>query len=335
MPPPAHGQRTAPSPGRSVPRLPRTMSVDLRPPVRRRAPPRPRATPGDTLFGVGVAVLFLALTGALLATTGGPLLLAQLGLGSGSAAPTAPPGGATPGPGAPGTTARPLATPASPQSPEPTPAASGEAPSSPEPFTTNLYLDGVFVHQVDKEACVAAAAQNMLNVIRLVEEGREPDTGEATQRAIYDRIVGLTTWDDSHNGGTGPAGWAALLTEEGYPYEVRAYDSRLAAMRAAASALRATGRPVGILAWAGVHSWVLTGFTATADPATARMFTVTTAYVLDPWYPWVSTRWPRSEAPNVPRDQKDLVANVLPWKLASGPYEGRDGKFLLVAPVGG
>jgi len=146
--------------------------------------------------------------------------------------------------------------------------------------------------------CVAAAAQNMLNVIRLGEEG-----------------------------------WAAVLTEMGYPYEVRTYPSRLAAVRAAASALRATGRPVGILAWAGVHSWVMTGFRATADPAAARMFTVTAASILDPWYPWVSTRWPRSEAPNVPRDMDDLMANVLPWKLASGPYTGRDGKFLLVVPL--
>jgi hypothetical protein len=197
----------------------------------------------------------------------------------------------------------------------------------------NLYREGVFVHQVNKETCVAAAVQNMLNVIRLGEEGRQPDVSDDGQLSLYDRIVELTTWEDSHNGGTGPGGWAALLTEEGYPYEVRVYESRLAAVRAAASALRATGRPVGVLAWAGVHSWVMTGFAASADPAEARMFTVTEAYVLDPWYPWVSTRWPRSEPPNEPRDRDDLVANILPWKLASGPYPGRDGRFLLVVPL--
>jgi hypothetical protein len=229
--------------------------------------------------------------------------------------------------------------PADTPAPDASPAADGSAPPAtptptlPAPFTMDLYRDGVFVHEADKESCVAAAVQNTLNVIGLVEAGRAPDVSPDTQTALYDRILELTTWDDSHNGGTGPGGWAAALTEMGYPYEVRAYASRLAAMRAAATALRTTGRPVGILAWAGVHSWVMTGFKATADPAAAQMFTVTEAYVLDPWYPWVSSRWPRSEAPDVPRDAKDLVANVLPWKLASGPYPDRDGKFVLVVPL--
>jgi hypothetical protein len=79
----------------------------------------------------------------------------------------------------------------------------------------------------------------------------------------------------------------------------------------------------------------MTGFTATRDPATTDRFRVTTAYVLDPWYPWVSDRWPRSEAPNAPRDAADIAANVKPWRLASGPYPGRDGKYLLVVPLGG
>jgi hypothetical protein len=199
----------------------------------------------------------------------------------------------------------------------------------------NLYRKGVFVHQAGKEWCVAAAALGMLNVIRLREEGRAPDVSAATQRALMARIEGLTTWEDSHDGGTGPGGWAALLTAEGYPYEVRAYPSRAAALRAAAAAIRATGRPVGILAWTGIHSWVMTGFTATADPALTTRFTVETAYVLDPWYPWVSTRWPRSEAPNAPRDPADLKANFLAFNPRSGPYPGRDGQFVLVEPVGG
>jgi hypothetical protein len=197
----------------------------------------------------------------------------------------------------------------------------------------NLYREGVFVHQADKLWCVAAAAQSMLNVIRHGEDGATPDTSTRTQRALYRRIVELTTWEDSHNGGTGPGGWAALLTEQGYPYEVRVFKTRNGALRAAATAVRETQRPVGILAWAGVHSWVLTGFTATADPAATRDFTVTTARVLDPWYPWVSDRWPRSERPNAPRDAADLEANFLRWQLASGPYEGRDGRYLLVVPI--
>ncbi len=327
-----------------------------------RGPSHPRATAADTVFALGVATVGLLVAGALLVAGGGPTWPAWLGAGAGATATPAvqstptpgttatPAAGTTPPPGtSPGTSPDSSAASSPAQDPSdgasPSPVASAEASASPgttpgaspaaEPFAMNLYRRGVFVHEVDKESCVAAAVQNMLNVIRLTEDGRAPDGSETTQRALHTRIVELTTWEDSHNGGTGPGGWAAVLTEMGYPYEVRTYPSRLAALRAAASALRATGRPVGILAWAGVHSWVMTGFTATADPAVTTTFTVTTANVLDPWYPWISTRWPRSEAPAVPRNAKDLNANILPWNLASGPYEGRDGKFLLVVPLEG
>lgn len=297
----------------------------------RHGPPHPRATGGDTLFALGVAALGLVLAGGLLAAAGGASWLDRYlpGVGAPAASPALPLPSASPA-------ATALPSPAPPSqatpSPAPTPAST---PAAGGPFTMNLYRKGVFVHQYDKETCVAAAALNMLNVIRLVEDGRKPDVSATTQRALYARIAELTTKEDSHNGGTGPGGWAALLTEEGYPYEVRAYASRDAAVRAAAAAIRATRRPVGLLTWTGIHSWVMTGFAASADPAATTRFTVGTAYVLDPWYPWISTRWPRSEAPNVPRNAADLKANFLPFKLRSGPYPGRDGQFLLVAPIDG
>jgi hypothetical protein len=313
----------------------------------RPGPPRRRATAGDSLFAVGVVGIGLVLAGALLvggdgaavirdllagrgavaAATGTPIPVGPSALPSPTAQPIGPRASGSPTPAA---TPAPTPEPTAPPTPEPT---ASPAPAAAGPFSINLYRKGVFVHQADKEWCVAAAAQNMLNIIRLREDGTLPDTSAKTQKALYRRIEQLTTWEDSHNGGTGPGGWAALLTEKGYPYEVRVYPSRSAALRAAATALRETRRPVGVLAWAGVHSWVLTGYTATADPATTKKFTVTTARVIDPWYPWVSTRWPRSEAPNAPRDAKDLKANILPWKLASGPYAGRDGQYLLVVPL--
>lgn len=313
------------------------MNAELRPPVHH-GPPGRRATGGDTLFALGIAALGLVLAGGLLAAGGGSSWLGRYlpgvseagePLPSSRSAPAASP--ASPVPSAtPAATATPAASTTPSLAPTPTPATVAG-----DPFSMNLYRKGVFVHQYDKEWCVAAAALNMLNVIRLGEEGRTPDVSVETQRALYARIVALTTAEDSHNGGTGPGGWAALLTEEGYVYEVRAYASRAAAMRAAATAIRATRRPVGMLTWTGIHSWVMTGFAATADPAATTRFTIDTAYVLDPWYPWVSTRWPRSEAPNAPRNTTDLKANFLPFSLRSGPYPGRDGQFVLVVPVDG
>ncbi len=305
------------------------MNVEPRRPSRH-GPPRGPATAGDTLFALGLAALGIALVGAFLAAGGSAWLDRYLPAADAGAAatPRPSPAASAASPIAPIATATPAPTP--PPSPAPTPAAS---PAEAEPFTMDLYQDGVFVHELDDQSCVAAAVQGMLNVIRLTEDGQEPDTTDATQQALYARIVELTTAEDSHNGGTGPGGWAALLTEEGYPYEVRAFRYRAAAVNAAAAAIRATGRPVGMLTWKGVHSWVMTGFTATADPATRVRFTVDTAFVMDPWYPWVSTIWPRSKAPGEPHDAADLKANFLPFSLRSGPYPDRDGQFVLVVPL--
>ena len=309
------------------------MNREPRPPELH-GPPRARATAADTLFALALAVLLLVLAGGLLAAGGGLPGLAHFlpGVGGATSAPseTGTPRAAAPILAPP--SASPAATPRSSATPLPSP---GPTPTATPagPLTVNLYRDGVFVHEVDDQTCVAAATQSMLNVIRLVEDGRKPDVSTKSQRALYARIVKLTTHEDSHVGGTGPGGWAALLTEEGYPYEVRSYPSRTTALRAAATAIRTTGRPVGMLAWTGIHSWVMTGFTATADPASTKSFSVGTAYVLDPWYPWVSTRWPRSEAPNEPRNTADLKANFLPFNLRSGPYPGRDGQFVLVVPL--
>lgn len=321
------------------------MKTGSRPPVHH-GPPRRSATAGDTLFAVALAGLLLALAGGLLAAGGGLPELATYLPGAAQTETAEPAPGSLQSPQAAGpilapATASPAATTpvalATPAPVDPAPGSPSPAPASPSPagpFTMNLYREGVFVHEVDDQTCVAAAVQSMLNLIRLVEDGATPDVSETSQRALYDRIEKLTTYEDSHNGGTGPGGWAALLTEEGYPYEVRSYPSRTTALRAAARAIQATGRPVGVLAWTGIHSWVMTGFTATADPATTRSFGVSTAYVMDPWYPWVSTRWPRSEAPNAPRNTADLTANFLPFNLPSGPYPGRDGQFVLVVPLG-
>jgi hypothetical protein len=48
--------------------------------------------------------------------------------------------------------------------------------------------------------------------------------------------------------------------------------------------LRLTNRPVGVLVARGGHAWLLTGFSATADPATTRNFSVTGVRVVGPLY---------------------------------------------------
>ncbi len=49
-------------------------------------------------------------------------------------------------------------------------------------------------------------------------------------------------------------------------YKLLVDNSLVQAMDDAATALRKTGRPVGLLAWKGAHSWVMTGFQSNYDP---------------------------------------------------------------------
>ena len=71
----------------------------------------------------------------------------------------------------------------------------------------------------------------------------------------------------------------------------------------------------------------MTGFTATADPATARSFTRHHRLRPRPLVPVGLHPLAALRGAERPARREDLVANVLPWKLASGPYPGRDGKL--------
>ena len=83
--------------------------------------------------------------------------------------------------------------------------------------------------------------------------------------------------------GVDPAGWTAGLRHyvDGR-YRLVASRSFDAALRSAVTNLRRTNLPVGITVAHGNHAWVLTGFTATADPAQTTKFTVTSVRVVGP-----------------------------------------------------
>jgi hypothetical protein len=134
--------------------------------------------------------------------------------------------------------------------------------------------------------------------------------------------------------GAEPEGWAKGLTQLGYgPYVVNVQPTRVAAIKAAARAIRLTGRPVGILAWRGAHSWVMSGFKATADPALTDTFKVTAVYIEDVWYPRISSIWGPSRRPDTLVAVGLLHEDILPWRRPTGRYPGKDGKYVLVLPV--
>lgn len=87
--------------------------------------------------------------------------------------------------------------------------------------------------------------------------------------------------------GSDPLGWAAALRHYGGGSGYRDISSTTFddSIRNAARRLRNSGKPVGLLVDKGSHAWVMTGLSASADPATNEAFTVTHVMVMGPLYP--------------------------------------------------
>jgi hypothetical protein len=217
-------------------------------------------------------------------------------------------------------TPTPTATPTA----SPTPTA---APTPSGPIKVNLYGKGDFVSQATKDQCVAGAMQIMLNVV-----GPENDRRKSTQARL---AVLARSLSDARDDGTEPEGWARGLAERGAgDYEVVVEATMGKAVRRGIEAIRATGRPVGLLVWRGAHSWVLHGFETTADPAVTDDYEVAGIWVSDPWFPRISSIWGPSRKPNQRITVKQLREDYLKWRRPTGKYPGKDGKYVLVIPVG-
>ncbi len=182
---------------------------------------------------------------------------------------------------------------------EPSPQASASAPATtpeipqadPEPFAMNLYRKGDFVAQYTFEWCVGASLQMALNMA--TDDSR---TSRADQQLLWEMARDRSF---SPFGGANPRGWTASLNDLGIgPYVLVSLPSFDEALTAAAEALRATRRPVGLVMWRGRHAWVMSGFEATADPRRFDDFEVTGIRVLDPLYPHGSSVWGPSAKPN-------------------------------------
>lgn len=252
-------------------------------------------------------------------------LTATIGSPSPGPTPRATLGVAATTPGA-GPSLEPSPPPAPSPSPEPT---SGlDPPAAAGPFEIDFYEQGDFVSEVTKVTCVAAAMQTMMNI---VDPGA--DTSRATQLELY-RLARELSPPTLEGTGAEPEGWAEGLNARGYgPYTVDVQPTRAAAIAAAAKALRMTGRPVGLLTWRGAHSWVVSGFRATADPAWTDDFTVTHLYIEDVWYPRISSIWGESRPPDTLVPVKLMGEDYLPWRRPTHRYPDKDGKFVLILPV--
>ena len=172
------------------------------------------------------------------------------------------------------------------------------------PPSLNLFHADAFRYQdPNGSACTSASTMIMLNVVAI------RGTGSAGFRWKVDRTGAkrdaILAWSRDHHtmeGGTGtdPHGWrnalnhygwgSGALDEDSRRYDDRAFSTYERAVRAAVRALVLTRKPVGVLAWAGRHAQVITGyyglvgdpFKKTSTGAWADDFTVDGFYLSDP-----------------------------------------------------
>jgi hypothetical protein len=200
-------------------------------------------------------------------------------------------------------------------------------------FTMDVSDRGDFVAQTNFVQCVGASMQMMLNMI---EPGR--DRSAATQLRLQKlaRVWSGSRPNGRQRQGASVRGWAAGLNILGAgPYHLVGETSLNAAMRTAAKAIAATGRPVGLLVWRGRHAWVMSGFVATADPRVTDDFKVTRAIVHDPLYPHGNTIWGRSPSPGEAITVSTLGRQFVPRRLTNrvgGLPSTLGGKYVLVLP---
>ncbi|HSS35712.1 MAG TPA: hypothetical protein VLR93_05510, partial [Patescibacteria group bacterium] len=197
-------------------------------------------------------------------------------------------------------------------------------------FRLELGRRADFVAQTNLVQCVGASMQMMINIM-----APQDDRTAVTQHRLWTlaRALGPRHQAGFRGKGASPIGWARGLDRLGYgPYAAVGYPTLGAALKAAAKAIRVTGKPVGVLVWGGRHAWVMTGFRATADPLTTHAFRVTQATVMDPLYPRTSTIWGRSAAPGTHLTPGQFGRSFVPRR----PFMRRsvlDGTYVLVVPV--
>ena len=210
----------------------------------------------------------------------------------------------------------------------PTPLPPPTPTRGPVDFRIDADPQAVFAHEIRDTWCSPAGVQMALAVLGLA------DTSDAFQRTLASRVHEWESYDDSHNGGWGPAAMAEALAAYGAPgYVIHAYATREQALHDSAVAIEATEAPVILLAWRGAHTWVMTGYRADADPALYPDAVVSGTYILDPWYPNNSRIWGPSDPAGTFQDAAEMVRNFLPWKRPEGKYPDRDGRFIVLIPT--
>lgn len=142
------------------------------------------------------------------------------------------------------------------------------------PLEANLFASAGFRYQdPDYNACTAASALVMLNLIRIAGTGG-PGFGWRTTTSLSAQTT-IFKWERTYDtlpGGKGsdPHGWRNALNYYGWGsaamwagnrvYDDYAFATYESAMKSAVRALIRTRKPVGMLGWRGRHAQMITGY---------------------------------------------------------------------------
>jgi hypothetical protein len=204
--------------------------------------------------------------------------------------------------------------------------------SAASPWTggVDLYRSGVFTTQKTWLWCTAADTQIMRNIV-----DHATDHSRSNQQRYFTYMRAHNRYAIPLSDGVDPAGWAAGLRHfVDSRYRLVASGSFNAALRSAVTNLRKTNRPVGITVAHGNHAWILTGFTATADPATTTHFSVTSVRVVGPLWGLQSRSYGYDMRPDRKLTPSQFKGFFTPWHYARIRMAW-EGDWVSVQPIAG
>ena len=192
----------------------------------------------------------------------------------------------------------------------------------------DLYRSGVFTTQKTWLWCTAADVQIIRNIV-----DHATDHSRSSQQRYFDYMRAHDRYAIPLSDGVDPAGWAAGLRRfVDSRYQLTRSGSFESALRSAVTNLRRTNLPVAITVSHGNHAWVLTGFTATADPAATTRFSVTSVRVVGPLWGLQSRSYGYDMRPDTKLTPAQLKGFFTPWHYA-GIRMAWEGQWVSVQPV--
>jgi hypothetical protein len=192
----------------------------------------------------------------------------------------------------------------------------------------DLYRPGVFTTQKTWYWCTAADVQIMRNIVH-----HKTNHSKAQQRRFFDYMRARDRYPIPLRDGVDPVGWTAGLRHFVDPrYRLVSSGSYKDALRSAVRNLRLTNLPVAIAVAHGNHAWVLTGFTATTDPAASSRFRVTSVRVTGPLWGLQSRSYGYDMRPDTKLTRKQFKRFFTPWHYPRIRMVW-EGRWVSVQPV--